>query len=68
MQKTLLLKSTLIGLVALLLQIPVEMIRGLVMERKQARDGVIAEIARGTSEAQPVKSTVTHHTARLAQR
>jgi inner membrane protein len=52
MQKALMVKIALIGLVALLLQIPVEMIRGLVAERKQARDGVIADIARGTSEAQ----------------
>jgi inner membrane protein len=52
MQRTLLWKIALIGLVALLLQIPVEMIRGLVAERKQTRDGVIADIARGSSEAQ----------------
>ena len=52
MQKTLLWKIALIGLVALLLQIPVEMVRGLIAERKQARDGVLADIARGTSDAQ----------------
>ena len=54
MQRTLLWKIALIGLVALLLQIPVEMVRGLIAERKQARDGVIAEIARGSSEAQKI--------------
>ena len=54
MQRTLLWKIALIGTVALLLQIPVEMIRGLIAERKQARDGVIAEIARGSSEAQRI--------------
>jgi len=52
MQRTLLSKVALIGIVALLLQVPVEMIRGLVAERKKARDGVIAEVARGSSEAQ----------------
>ncbi|MGH8765278.1 MAG: cell envelope integrity protein CreD, partial [Burkholderiales bacterium] len=50
----------LIGLVALLLQIPVEMIRGLVLERKQARDGVLADIARGTSEAQRIVGPVLY--------
>lgn len=60
MQKTLLLKIALIGLVAFLLQIPVEMIRGLVAERRQARDGVIADIARGTSEAQRVIGPVLY--------
>ena len=54
MQKALLVKIALIGAVALLLQIPVEMIRGLIGERKQARNGVIADIARGTSEAQKI--------------
>lgn len=54
MQRTLLWKIALIGLVALLLQIPVEMVRGLIAERKQARDSVIAEIARGSSEAQKI--------------
>ena len=49
MQRTLLWKIALIGFVALLLLIPVDMIRGLVAERKLARDGVIAEIARGSS-------------------
>jgi inner membrane protein len=52
MQRTLMWKIALIGFIALLLQIPVEMIRGLVAERKQARDGVMAEVARGSSEAQ----------------
>ena len=54
MQKILLWKIGLVGLVALLLQIPVEMIRGLVAERKQARDSVIADIARSSSEAQKI--------------
>jgi inner membrane protein len=52
MQRTLLWKIALIGIVAVLLQIPVQMIRGLVAERKQTRDSVIAEVARGSSEAQ----------------
>jgi inner membrane protein len=60
MQRTLLWKIALIGLVALLLQIPVEMIRGLVAERKQSRDAVIADIARGTSEAQRVIGPVLY--------
>lgn len=60
MQKTLLWKIALIGLVALLLEIPVQMIRGLVSERKQARDGVIAEIARGSSEAQRIIGPVLY--------
>ncbi len=38
MQRTLLWKIVLIGLVALLLQVPVGMIRGLVSERQAARD------------------------------
>jgi inner membrane protein len=60
MQRTLMWKIALIALVALLLQIPVEMIRGLVAERKQARDGVIAEIARGSSEAQKIIGPVLY--------
>ena len=60
MQRTLLWKIALIGIVALLLQIPVEMIRGLVAERKQARDGVIAEIARGSSDAQRIVGPVLY--------
>jgi len=60
MQRTLLWKIALIGFVALLLQIPVEMIRSLVAERKQARDGVIAEIARGSSEAQRIVGPVLY--------
>jgi inner membrane protein len=60
MQRTLLWKIALIGIVALLLQIPVEMIRGLVAERKQARDGVIAEVARGSSEAQRIIGPVLY--------
>jgi inner membrane protein len=60
MQKALLWKIALIGFVALLLLIPVEMIRGLVAERKQARDGVIAEIARGSSEAQKIIGPVLY--------
>jgi inner membrane protein len=59
-QKILSLKIVLIGLVALLLQIPVEMIRGLVAERKQARDSVIADIARGSSEAQRIVGPVLY--------
>lgn len=60
MQRTLLWKIALIGTVVLLLQIPVEMIRGLIAERKQARDGVIAEIARGSSEAQRIIGPVLY--------
>ena len=60
MQRTLFWKITLIGIVALLLQIPVEMIRSLVAERKQARDGVIAEIARGSSDAQRIIGPVLY--------
>jgi inner membrane protein len=54
MQRALLWKIALIGLVALLLQIPVEMIRGLIQERKQTRDSVLADIARGSSDAQRI--------------
>jgi inner membrane protein len=54
MQRALLQKIALIGFIALLLQLPVGMIRGLVMERKQARDGVIADIARSSSDAQRI--------------
>ena len=60
MQRPLMWKIALIGLVALLLQVPVEMIRGLVAERKQARDGVVAEIARGSSEAQRIVGPVLY--------
>jgi inner membrane protein len=60
MQRPLLWKIALIGIVTLLLQIPVEMIRGLVAERKQARDGVIAEIARGSSDAQRIAGPVLY--------
>lgn len=60
MQRTLLWKIALIGLVAVLLQIPVEMVRGLVAERKQARDGVIAEIARASSEAQRIVGPILY--------
>ena len=60
MQRTLLWKIALIGIVALLLQIPVEMIRGLVAKRKQARDGVIAEIVRGSSDAQRIIGPVLY--------
>lgn len=60
MQRTLLWKIALIGLVALLLQIPVEMIRGLIQERKQTRDTVLADIARGTSEAQRIIGPVLY--------
>jgi inner membrane protein len=60
MQRSLLWKIALIGAVALLMQIPVEMVRGLVAERKQVRDGVIADIARGTSEAQKVTGPILY--------
>lgn len=60
MQKTLLWKIALVALVMLLLQIPVAMIRGLVTERQQLRNGVIAEIARGTSEAQRIAGPVLY--------
>ena len=60
MQRTLLWKIALIGLVALLLQIPVGMVRGLILERKQARDGVIADIARRSSEAQKIVGPVLY--------
>jgi inner membrane protein len=60
MQRTLFWKVALIGIVMLLLQIPVEMIRGLVSERKQARDGVIAEVARGSSDAQRIVGPVLY--------
>ncbi|HUK05707.1 MAG TPA: cell envelope integrity protein CreD [Burkholderiales bacterium] len=60
MQKSLWLKIGLVGLVALLLQIPAEMVRGLIAERKQAREGVLADIARGTSEAQSVIGPVLY--------
>jgi inner membrane protein len=59
-QRHLLWKIALIGAVALLLQIPVEMVRGLVAERKQARDGVIADIARGSSDAQRIVGPVLY--------
>lgn len=60
MQRALLWKIGLIGLIALLLQIPVEMIRSLIAERKQTRDNVIAEIARGSSEAQKIIGPVLY--------
>jgi inner membrane protein len=60
MQRALLWKIALVGLVALLLQIPVEMIRGLIQERKQTRDSVLADIARGTSEAQRIVGPVLY--------
>jgi inner membrane protein len=60
MQRTLLWKIGLIGLVALLLQIPVGMIRGLVSERQAARDGVLADIARSSSEAQRIAGPVLY--------
>lgn len=60
MQRTLLWKIALIGLVALLLQIPVEMIRGLIQERKQTRDSVLADIARGSSDAQRIIGPVLY--------
>ena len=60
MQRLLLGKIALIIAIALLMQIPVGMIRGLVAERKQARDGVIAEIARGSSEAQRIAGPILY--------
>jgi len=67
-QRALLCKIGLIAAVALLMQVPVEMIRGLVAERRQARDGVIAEIARGTSDAQRIVGPVLYiPTARRTQ-
>jgi len=60
MQRPLLWKIAFVGIVALLLQVPVEMIRGLVAERKQARDGVIAEIARGSSDAQRIVGPILY--------
>ncbi len=60
MQRALPQKIVLVAVVALLLQIPVGMIRGLVMERKQARDGVIVDIARGSSDAQKVIGPLLH--------
>ena len=60
MQKALLWKITLVGLVAVLLQIPLEMIRGLVVERKQLRDGVIADIGRSSSEPQRIAGPVLY--------
>jgi inner membrane protein len=58
MQRSLLWKIALIASVALLMQIPVEMVRGLVAERKQVRDGVVAEIARGSAEAQKITGPI----------
>lgn len=60
MQRVLLQKIALIGFIALLLQLPVGMIRGLVMERKQARDGVAADIARSSSGAQRIVGPVLY--------
>lgn len=60
MQKSLLWKIGLIGAVALLLQVPVQMIRGLVAERQAARDGVLLDIARGTSQAQRIAGPVIY--------
>lgn len=60
MQRTLLWKIALIGAITLLLQVPVEMVRGLVLERKQARDGVVADIASRSSEAQRIAGPVLY--------
>lgn len=60
MQRALLWKIALIASVALLMQIPVEMVRGLVAERKQVRDGVIADIARGSAEAQKIVGPILY--------
>jgi inner membrane protein len=59
-QRHLLWKIALIGAVALLLQVPVEMVRGLVAERKQVRDGVIADIARASAEAQKIAGPILY--------
>jgi inner membrane protein len=61
-QKALWLKVVLVGLVALLLQIPTAMIMGLVVERKQTRDGVLLDIARGTGQSQKVAGPVIYVT------
>ena len=60
MQKTLLWKIALILLVGLLLQVPLEMVRGLVGERKGLRDGVVAEIGRSSSEPQKITGPVLY--------
>lgn len=60
MQRTLLWKIALIASVALLMQIPVEMVRGLVAERKQVRDAVVADIARGSAEAQKIVGPILY--------
>jgi len=60
MQRALLWKIALVGVVAALLQIPVGMIRGLVAERKQLRDSVIAEIGRSSSEPQRITGPVLY--------
>jgi inner membrane protein len=60
MQRSLLWKIVLIAAVALLMQIPVEMVRGLVAERKQVRDGVVADIARGSAEAQKIVGPILY--------
>jgi inner membrane protein len=53
-------KLVMIGVVAMLLQIPVEMIRGLIAERQQTRDVVLNDIARGTSQAQRISGPVIY--------
>lgn len=60
MQKAFVWKIALVAVVMLLLQIPIETIRGLVSERQQRRNGVIAEIARGTAEAQRIAGPVLY--------
>lgn len=60
MHHTLRWKIGLIGFVALLLQIPVEMLRGVIAERKAARDGVVADIARASSDAQRIIGPVLY--------
>ena len=49
-----------IGIVAVLLQIPVEMLRGLVAERQQTRNSVLADIASGTGHAQRILGPVIY--------
>lgn len=58
MQRALLTKLGLIALVTVLLQIPVSLVRGLIAERQGLRGSVVADIARGTSEAQRISGPV----------
>lgn len=60
MQKALLWKIGLILAVGLLLQVPLEMVRALVAERKGLRDGVVADIGRSASEPQKIAGPVLY--------